>query len=493
MSSRSDGISRRKLLAGVAATATAAALPSSATAGPGAEGRRGKARRRADVIVVGAGLSGLTAAHRIARAGRSVLVIEAQDRVGGRMLTIPQDEGSWIDLGGQFLGSGQTALARLARRLGVKSFKTFTNGQSFFQEGGKAPKRYKKIFPVSGEVLLDIAGAIAEFELLADTVDAAQPQRTRDASALDSVTAATWVEENTSTATGRTALLNAVGGGFGVNARDCSLLSSLFLAKAAGGLTYIISTRGASQDARFVGGTQQIPLALAKSLGKRVVLEAPVQSITQHRRGVMVEAAGRKYEGRHVIVAIPPALAGRILYEPALPANRDHLTQRSPMGAAIKIQAVYEKPFWRDAGLSGASLCFDPKSPVHLTFDNSPPSGRPGILLTFLEGDEANVWGPRTRAARRKTVLDQFAVLFGPKARHPRRYVEYDWTAQPFVRGGPTACTTPGALSEYGAHLRKPRGRIHWAGTETAVRFYGYMDGAITAGERAASEVLDAR
>jgi monoamine oxidase len=258
-------------------------------------------------------------------------------------------------------------------------------------------------------------------------------------------------------------------------------------------LSYIINTRGASQDARFVGGVQQIPLALAKALGNRVILKAPVGSITQCGRRVMVEAAGRSYEGRHVIVAIPPTLAGRILYDPALPANRDHLTQRSPMGAAIKIQVVYETPFWRRAGLSGAALCFAPSSPVHITFDNSPPSGRPGILLTFMEGDDANAWGPRTEAARRKAVLDQFMVLFGPRARNPVRYVEYDWTAQPFVRGGPTACATPGVLSEYGAYLRNPQGRIHWAGAETAERYYGYMDGAITAGERAATEVLGAR
>jgi monoamine oxidase len=186
-------------------------------------------------------------------------------------------------------------------------------------------------------------------------------------------------------------------------------------------------------------------------------------------------------------VAIAPTLAGRIDYAPALPALRDQLTQRVPQGSVIKVEAVYPEPFWRAQGLSGSS--YSDGSPIQFTYDNSPPGGRPGVLLGFVAGSEARRLGTLSPAARRRAVLTSFVGLFGPAATHPRSLIEHDWSAEEYTRGCYAGFLPPGVWSDYGSALRAPVGHIHWAGTETAEVFTGYMDGAVRSGERAAVEV----
>ena len=195
-------------------------------------------------------------------------------------------------------------------------------------------------------------------------------------------------------------------------------------------------------------------------------------------------------DARRVIVSIPPVLAGRIAYDPVLPARRDQLTQKMPAGSVIKINAIYDEPFWRADGLSG-QVAGD-RSPIKFTFDNSPPSGRPGVIVCFLEGGAARVFGRLEVAERRRAVLASLAGYLGPRAAQPVDYVEQDWSAEEWTRGCYGAHMPPGALTQFGPVLREPVGRVHWAGTETATEWSGYMDGALTSGERAAAEVLAA-
>jgi monoamine oxidase len=220
------------------------------------------------------------------------------------------------------------------------------------------------------------------------------------------------------------------------------------------------------------------------------VRRAPVRRIVAGRGFVDVVSDRYVNRARHVVVALPPALAGRILYDPALPALRDGLTQRMPQGQLVKVQAIYERPFWRDDGLNGSSL--SDVGPCNVTFDSSPRSGRPGALLGFVGGDEARRFTRLPQAERRRAALASLARCFGPRALEPVDYLEVDWASEPYSRGGPVGIAPPGVLTTYGAALREPVGAIHWSGTETSTYWNGYLDGAVRAGERAAAEVLAA-
>ncbi len=189
-----------------------------------------------------------------------------------------------------------------------------------------------------------------------------------------------------------------------------------------------------------------------------------------------------------MIVAIPPTLAGRIDYEPVLPFERDQLTQRYGQGTLTKVTVVYDRPFWRDQGLTGQAL--STSGPVNFTFDDSPHSGGRGVILGFIGGDEARAYSAMSPAARRAAVVNQFASFFGPAARSPRLFLETTWAAERWTRGCPVGIPGLGTLLAYGPWLRRPIGRIHWAGTETSTYWNGYMDGAVRSGERAAAEVL---
>jgi monoamine oxidase len=305
----------------------------------------------------------------------------------------------------------------------------------------------------------------------------------------DSQTFQTWIDQNVNTPGGKSLIELAVEAVFGAEPRDISLLFVLFYIHAAGSLDNLINTAGGAQESRVVGGSQSISLEMAKRLGRRVVLNAPVYEIATTPGGVRVETDSAAWAAKRVIVTVPPALAGRIRYRPGLPALRDQLTQRMPMGTVFKCMAVYDKPFWRDQGLAGQAT--SDTGPVKITFDNSPPDARPGVLLGFLEGEEARTWVTRSKKERRAAVLDSFARYFGDEAKTAvKGYIEKSWADEPWTRGCYEGFTPPGVLLDYGAELRKPVGPIHWAGTETATLWTGYMDGAVQSGQRAAAEVL---
>ena len=239
---------------------------------------------------------------------------------------------------------------------------------------------------------------------------------------------------------------------------------------------------------RFVGGSQTIALEMADQLGPRVLLGSPVRSIVQGRGGVTVHSDRASFHGKRAIVAVPPTLAARILYDPILPFDRDQLTKRYGQGTLTKAAAVYDRPFWRDAGLNGSAL--DLSGPVNFTYDDSPPDGRPGIVFGFIGGDKARSYNRMSPASRRTAVLDQFATFFGSRARKPRAFLETSWAGEQWTRGCPVGIPSTGTLVAYGRQLREPVGRIHWAGTETSTFWNGYMDGAVRSGERAAAEVI---
>jgi monoamine oxidase len=439
----------------------------------------------ADLVVVGGGLAGLVAARRLRERGRSVVVLEARPRVGGRILNAAVTAGASVEVGGQWVGPAQDRVLALAEELGVQTFPTFNEGKSVLEFGGRR-KRYSGTIPRVGPlVLIDIARARRRLQKLASRLDTEAPWRAVDAAALDGRTLQSWLETEMRTRPARTMMRIAGRTIWGAEPEEMSLLHALFYIRGAGGLDPLLDVEGGAQESRIVGGSQVLAQRLAADLGPALRLGSPVTAIRSAPEGVLVEA-GRTLCARRAIVAVPLPLRDRIEFSPPLPDAHRALDRVASFGRLIKCVAVYEEPFWRKAGLSGEAL--SDLGPASLTFDNSPPDGRPGILLGFVGGADALTHAGLRQAERRHAVLECFARLFGDAALDPRLYLEQDWAAEPWSGGGPTFLMPPGAWTEAGAALREPHGAVHWAGSETASRWAGFMDGAVRSGERAAAE-----
>ena len=474
-------VTRRGLLGTAAATgAGAAALPTAA------EARKPRHPRKVDVAVVGAGLSGLSAARALRKQGHSVIVLEARDRVGGRTWT-KQVRGMPVDVGGQWIGPQQKRIAALAKAVGVKTFPTYNTGLNVYDRAGALKTYTGAIPPAEPAAIGDIAVALVALDRMAGQVPLDAPWKAPLAREWDGQTLETWKLANMKTDEGRLLLDLSIQAVFAGEPRDVSLLHVLFYIHSAGSFDNLINTANGAQESRFVGGSQLVSRKVAAALGSRVVLHSPVRRIVHGRRGVRIESDRVDVDARYCVVTVPPALAARIDYQPGLPGRRDQLTQRMPMGSVLKCHAVYDKPFWRDDGRTGQAT--SDTGPVKVTYDNSPPTGGKGVLLGFIEGEEARLWSRRSAAKRRAAVLAQFARWFGPEAKAPRAYVEQNWMEEAWSRGCYGAWAPPGVLLDYGPALREPVGRIHWAGTETASEWCGYMDGAVSSGERVAAEL----
>jgi monoamine oxidase len=445
-----------------------------------------------DVIVIGAGLSGLVAAVDLADAGLEVTVVEARDRVGGRLKTVPLPgtDRDTLDVGGQWVGPTQDRIIALLDGFALERFRTHEAGTHLVDFAGRLRRYQGRIPRISPAALLDAGRAQAALERAGRRLPVDEPWLGRAAEAADAQTFASWLARHTVTRGARQFFRVITGAVFAAEPEELSALWVQLYVRSAGGLDALIDTGGGAQQDRVVGGTQQIAQRLADRLGERVVLDAPVTEVEWTDRDVRVRAGGRLVRAARAIIALPPLLAGRLAYQPGLPVQRAQLTQRMPMGAVIKIMVVYDTPFWRDAGLSGQAA--SDRLPVSVTFDNSPSSGSPGVLLGFLEGRHATDAATLSAADRRELVLGCFTRYFGDRAARPEHYVEQDWTAEQYSGGCYGAFATPGTLSRFGPALRRPVGPLHWAGTETATRWIGYMDGAIEAGQRAAAEVLTA-
>ena len=443
-----------------------------------------------DVAIVGAGFAGLTAARELTAKGVSALVLEARDRVGGRVLNEDLGGGQMIEVGGQWVGPGQDRVLALADAVGVETYPTYGAESLHVQyRNGKRSTDSAGLPDENPDVLSEFATALAQLEAMAQTIEVERAWEAEHADEWDSQTVQTWMDANLSTEGAKLIMETIVQGVYAVEPRDISLLYMLTYAKSAVSFANLIGTEGGAQQDRFDGGSQLVAQRVAEQLGDRIIFDAPLRRVTQNGDGVVLASDSVELHAQRAIIAIPPALAARVDYDPVLPARRDQLMQRMPMGSVIKVNAVYEEPFWRQEGLSGRAL--SDVGPIRTVFDNTPKSGSPGILIGFIEGKASRDLSGVDAAERREAALGSLARYFGDRAAKPVRYIEKDWTMETYSRGCYGAFMAPGTMTQYGSALREPTGRIHWAGTETATAFAGYMDGAVRSGERVAAEVLD--
>jgi putrescine oxidase len=440
-----------------------------------------------DVVVVGAGATGLTVATDLERAGYSTIVVEARDRVGGRLHTSTVD-GAVLELGGQWVSPDQEALLATLDELGLETFERYRAGDSVYVDAAGAATRFTgDLFPTTTKTQAEIERLTALLSALAAEVDPARPWSHPRAAELDAQSFAAWLEQNSDDAEARAnvglfiaeAMITKPSHAF-------SVLQALLMAASAGGFGNLVDA-DFILDRRVIGGLQQVPLLLAEKLGDRVRLGQPVRRIEYSADGVLVTTDDLSVRARRAVVAVPPNLYGRIQYDPPLPAVRQQMHQHLSLGLVIKVHAVYATPFWRAAGLSGTA--FSPFQIAHEAYDNSGFGEQTGTLVAFVAGETADAVLALGAEQRRAVILDSLAAYFGDNALRPTVYYESDWVSQEWTGGAYAASFDLGGLSRWGAGLRAPVGPLRFASSDLAADGYQHVDGAIRIGHDVAAEL----
>jgi monoamine oxidase len=432
------------------------------------------------VIVVGAGLAGLTAAAELAARGLGVTVLEARERVGGRTHGVEVAPGQWADRGAAYLGDRHTELRSMIGGLGLATVATTMTGLSRFSFGDGPQSTAGRFPPLNAVALGDLFDRLHE-QTAAVRADA--PWLTPDAARLDRQTVADWLDGSDVHDDVRRFFPLFLGEMMAADPADVSALHMAFYLRSGGGIRYLNAFEGGAQAARVDGGAHQLCDLLAAKLGDQVRLAEPVRWIGQDGTRVSVRTDRARHEADAVVMAVPPLLADAIEFCPALPVRR--ATRATGRGCAIKVHLIYPEPWWRDHGLSGWSVSAG--GPLLSTVDDSPPGGA-GVLTGFVTGRQARAFTLLDDAGRRATILAQIRDLF-PGLPPPSGLHITDWLSEPYSRGCYAALFGPGDWLTLGPHLTAPHGRVHWAGTETSTEFFGLMEGAIRSGRRAAAEI----
>jgi monoamine oxidase len=423
-----------------------------------------------DVVVVGAGYSGLVAARALRRAGRTVRVLEAADRIGGRAFTVLSAAGTPVDLGGQWVGRGHTRMEALARDYGATLFPSHTTGRRVLRDDSQ---------PLSLLSPTGIAAALAllRLDLMARTGLGIRDDRTLAdwLAGIGSTKARRMVEFATSALTS-------------TDPENVSLSAVAGMANGSGGLFKMLRFKGGGQESLLSCGAGGLAEAMARELGDLVTLNCRVQEILRDEDGVTVRTAEQSIRAQRVIIACAPPVAKAIRHQPALPSPRAQLQRDSFMGTIYKVIIVYDRPLWREAGFSGELLQL--KGLISAAADISPPNG-PGHLCALVPGRAARQLDALDAETRRDLILSTLATHFGERLKSPLSFHEKSWHQDPFVLGGYLAWPKPGAYEAMRAAGSEPAGRVHWAGTESASEYAGYFEGAVRSGERAAAEVDD--
>ncbi|ULQ56477.1 flavin monoamine oxidase family protein [Flavihumibacter rivuli] len=442
-----------------------------------------------DVIIIGAGYSGLSAARDLLDAGKDFLVLEARDRVGGRIHSQALENGTYIDLGGQWIGPGHDNMYALCREFNIETFATHDKGKSTLYYDGKRKNYRGLIPPLPLFTLLSLNKGIQGINKLARKIECSQPWAMKEANQFDQITVAEWMERTMKKEIARNMFRTAFEAIFAADPEDISLLHALFYVRSNNNFDYLMNIRKGAQQDRIKGGAQLPAIKLAATLGERLKLNHPVTSISQDNEKVTVTGAGFSFEAKKLIVAIPPVVARDINYQFPLTEKRKLLMDQQFMGAVVKCYAIYNKPFWREKGLNG--LCAAPSELTSVVFDNSPADGSKGILMGFSLAKQARQLMALNETDRRTAILDCFSRYLGEEARNAELYIDKSFTDETWTKGCYAGMMPTGAWTSIADLLSKPEGHIHWAGTETATQWNGYMEGAILAGKRAAREIID--
>lgn len=442
-----------------------------------------------DVVIVGAGVAGLTAANDLKKAGLSVAVLEARDRAGGRLWTDVID-GAMLEIGGQWVSPDQDALIETVAELGLETFSRYREGDSVYVGPDGVAKRFTgEMFPVSPETEAAIAEITERLDAMVAEIDPDRPWAHEKAAEWDSISWDAWLRTQTDDDEAVRNLAFATGPAMLTKpTHSFSLLQSLLMAASAGAYSHLVDA-DFILDKRVVGGLQQVPLLLAERLGDDVFLEQPVRTLEYGDDGVTAVADGMTVRARFAILALPPNLYPRISFVPALPRLQHQMHQHLSMGFVIKVHAVYDRPFWREKGLSGTA--FSPYELSHEAYDNTNHGDERGTLVGFVSDRHADDVFRISAEERKERILESLSHYYGPEAKDPIVYYESDWGAEEWTRGAYAVSFDLGGLHRYGADLREPVGPIHFACSDMAGAGYQHVDGAIRMGRLAASNIIE--
>jgi len=444
-----------------------------------------------DVIVVGAGLSGLAAAKMLEKNGLSTIILEAQNRIGGRVHSVEVD-GTIVDLGGQWVGPTQDKLLGLIKEFGLEMHPQYNQGKSLIYVGGKR-RTLKGIFPsMKMRENVEFFTQIGLMELastLSGDVDKA-PQKW-PYTALDSLTIQDYADKTILQKNVRALFETASQVILSADPSEVSFLYFLHYLKSGGGFQKLADVKNAAQENRVVGGTQQIIEKMAEKLSADIRTDSPVKSVEYTDDKVIVTTEEETFLAKKLLLALSPTMISKISFTPELPKSRQNLHQEMKMGSVLKSVFGFERPFWREQGVTGEAVITE--GPIQTVFDNC----NGGVdqmpqLVTFSTGKEAKKLGQLTQEQRKLVIQKELVRLYGEKASEYVFYVEKDWNKEPWINGCYVAIAGTETLTRFGGRLSQAHGPIHFAGTETAMKWRGYMDGALRSGEREAKKIAKA-
>lgn len=448
-------------------------------------------RIQRDVVVVGAGPAGLRAAREIQSSGRSVAVLEARDRVGGRTWSREID-GAFLEIGGQWISDDQTELLGLLKELGKDTFSRYREGENVYLDAEGVAHRFNTdMFPAGERTEAEMDRIIGILDDLAAQIEVAAPWDHPKARELDTIAFSQWLKEQSDDAAARENIgIFMAGGMLTKPAHSFSLLQAVLMAASAGSFSNLVD-ENFILDRRVVGGMQSVSEAMAEELeAETVFLNTPVRTVRWQQDGTAVEVVSERVtvQAQKVILAVPPNLYSRISYEPSLPWLQQQMHQHQSMGVVIKVHAVYETPFWRDKGLSGtgfgaAELCQE-------VYDNTNYGDSRGTLVAFVSDEQADAMFKLDADERRRRILESISHYLGEEAKSPVVYYESDFASEEWTRGAYATSYDLGGLHRYGAHQQDPVGPIHWACSDLAAEGYQHVDGALRQGRLIAQDVL---
>jgi putrescine oxidase len=443
-----------------------------------------------DVVIVGAGPSGLTAARELKKAGLSVAVLEARDRVGGRTWTDTID-GAMLEIGGQWVSPDQTALMDLLDELGLKMYPRYRDGESvYIGADGKRTQYTGDTFPVNETTKAEMDKLVAILDELAAEIGPTEPWAHPKARELDTISFHHWLRRNSTDEEACNNIgLFIAGGMLTKPAHAFSALQAVLMAASAGSFTHL-TDEDFILDKRVIGGMQQVSLLQAAELGADVVLNSPVRTIKWDDNGVTVVSEQATVNARYVIMAVPPNLYSRVSFDPPLPRRQHQMHQHQSLGLVIKVHAVYDTPFWREDGLSGTG--FSAGALVQEVYDNTNYGDTRGTLVGFVSDEKADAVFELSAEDRKKAILESIAGFLGDKALTPEVYYESDWGSEEWTRGAYASSYDLGGLHRYGKDQHANVGPIYWSSSDLAAEGYQHVDGAVRMGQATAARIVEA-